>query len=182
MKIRGLGKLVIVLALLCLGVAVFSIHVTHNLQESRAHELFRQHVMDPIPASVAHIKADQARGASSYRCVFRFAVDKADVELIRQSRPFREVRITGYMGGGSLCWDWRDSCSSGPEKGRAFCVYGSHAPSWYDLELWDSPETYILVKEAKSGNTSDIQVLAYNAACGYAFFIVMHYRDGVPFF
>ncbi len=128
------------------------------------------------------VKADQARGACSYHCVFRFAVDKADVELIRQSRPFREARITGYMRGGSLCWDWSDFPLSGRERGSSFGVYGSHAPSWYDLESWDNPETYILVKEDNSGNTSEFQVLTYNSASGYAFFIVVCYSNRVPFF
>jgi hypothetical protein len=182
MRIHGLRKLAIVLAALCLGVAILSIYAIRGRQEARAHALFRQYIMGPIPASVAQIRADQARGASSYRCVLRFAIDKTDVELIRRSRPFREARITGYMGGGSLWWDWKDFPSSGGEKSRAFGVYGSDAPSWYDLESWDNPETYILVKEDKSGNTSEIQVLMYNSASGYAFFIIVSYSNRVPFF
>jgi hypothetical protein len=182
MKIRGWGKLVIVLVIVCLGGAVFSMYMMHALQEPRARELFRQYVIDPVPASVAHIKVDQARGASSYQCVFRFAADKRSVELIRQSRPFREARITGYMGGGSLRWDWKDFPSSGGAKSQAFSVYGTHAPSWYDLESWGNPEAYILVKEDKNGNTSELQVLTYNGTSGSAFFIVVSYSNRVPFF
>lgn len=181
MRIRGLRKLAIVLAALCLGVATLSTYAIHGRRESRAHALFRQYIMDTIPASVTQIRADQARGASSYRCVLRFAINRTDVELIRRSRPFREAQITGYMSGGSLCWDWKESLPGG-EKGRSFSVYGSHAPSWYDLESWNSPEAYILVKQDKNGNTSEFQVLTYNGASGHAFFIVVHYSGTVPFF
>ena len=187
MRAHRLQKLTVLLVVLCLCAIVLSIYVMRIQWKLRASDLFREYIMDPVPASVADVKADQPKTIGGYGYVFRFAVKRTDLELIRKSRPFREAQITSYMGGGSLYWDWKDVPSSGHigEKGRAFSMYGTRlrAPPWYDLESWDSPETYVLVKDDKDGNTLENQVLVYNAELGQAYFIVFHYGGGrAPFF
>jgi hypothetical protein len=130
------------------------------------------------------MRADQPKTVGGHGYVFRFGIARTDLERIAESRPFREAQITGYLNGGSLCWDWKDIPLSGDigEKTHAFSVYSGQGagPSWYDLESWDSPHAHALVRSGKDGRTSDIQVLIYSAELGEAYFIIFHYGGGRP--
>jgi hypothetical protein len=142
--------------------------------------------LDPIPASVNQIKADQPKRGFGYGYVFRFAVSGADLELIVKSRPFRQTENMRVIAGGGLYWDWKDwdrEESSDRVKSVSFMVYrdGQTKPSWFDLESWKQFESYALRQEGKYGQT-DIQVLIYNPQLGQAYFIVFHYEGGVPLF
>jgi len=167
-------KLVPVVAFLFLLVLVFIICLVSFLQRRGAADLFRQYVVDPIPESVTHIKVDQPKTVGGYGYVFRFEINRTDMDRIVKSQPFGEAQISGFLGGGGLSFESKDSFRP---VGTMFHVYQSkkRMPSWYTLESWDNPETYILMQEVKDPNTSDIQVLIYNAILGQAFFIVFDY-------
>ncbi|MGD8785928.1 MAG: hypothetical protein PVJ60_00765 [Phycisphaerales bacterium] len=172
-------KLPTFLFVLFLCGTVLLIYSCDTLLMPPASELFKQYVMDPIPASVTNIKADQPKTIGGYGYVFRFDINRADLDLIIKSRPFREAQLTNFSDSGSISWNWKGLPSYGSigERGRGFGIYGvkRRKPSWYTLESWENPETYALVEEKKDVNTSDIQVLIYNVKLGQAFFIVFDY-------
>ncbi len=170
-KLKSRKSLIVYVVLSLFG-AVFLIYVISILRKSSTSELFRWYVLDPIPASVTGIKVDQPHKIRGYTYVFRFDINRADLDRIVESRPFREAQITGFLGGGSLFFKWKGSPNP---IGNGFSMYGTRKPSWYTLESWDNPETYALVQEVKDVKTSDIQVLIYNGRLGQAFFIVSHY-------
>jgi hypothetical protein len=65
----------------------------------RPARLFREVVLDPIPASVEHIKANHARWFSKHTYVFRFDVGLEDLALILRSGPFEEISCVKYDRG-----------------------------------------------------------------------------------
>lgn len=172
MKSLKSRKLLIVLAVLFLCSTMFLIYS----KLLKPPKLFRRYVLNPIPESVTNIKADQVGAFRGYQFVFRFDINRADLDLIIKSRPFREAKITDYLGGGGLYLVFR--VGSFYPEGQSFGIYGAkrHKPSWYTLESWEKPETYALVKEekVKGEDTIDIQVLIYNTKLEQAFFIIYY--------
>jgi hypothetical protein len=169
MKSLKSRKLLVVLVVLLLCGTMFLIYST--LLKPKPSELFLKYVLDPIPASVTNMKVKQMGAFRGHTYVFRFDINRADLDLIIQSRPFREAQIINCQGG-NLFWVWKDS-----NDGLAFSIDAGKL-SWYTLESWEEPETYALVKEGKSSKgveTTDIQVLFYNAKLGQAFFIVDYF-------
>ncbi len=168
----------VVFSLLGAGLLTYLIGV---LRRPAGDDLFREYILDPIPGSVTDIKVDQPKTHGGYGYVFRFALNRADLELIRQSGPLRETEdiISDDTG---LLWTWKDweSTETSGERAVAFSMYAlAPSPSWYDLSAWENPEAYALRQEDKEENT-DIQVLLYNDELGQAYFITFHY-DGRGF-
>jgi hypothetical protein len=177
MKSLKSRKLLVVLVVLLLCGMMFLIYKV--LLKPKPSELFLRYVLDPIPASVKNIKADQCGAFRGYEYVFRFDINRADLDLIIKSRPFREAQIINCQDG-NLFWVWKgshdgDAYNGDAYDGGAFSTgLKRRKLSWYTLESWEEPETYALVKEdkVKGVDTRDIQVLFYNAKLGQAFFIV----------
>jgi hypothetical protein len=185
MRMREWPRSQVIVVVLCLCGVTLSIYAVRILQKRHASNLFRQYVLDPVPTSVTHMKADQPITIGGYGYVFRFAINSTDLELIRKSRPFREAEIEMHADS-HVGWTWKGLPSSGNlgEIGSGLTVYGTgREPYWFDLESWKNPETHALLQKDKDANISDIQILIYNAELGHAYFIVFHYGGGpVPFF
>lgn len=66
-----------------------------------AKRLFRKHILDPVPKSVAELKVDRARETFGYGYVFYFKISEEDLDLLIASRPFERIHTVTY-GGGAL--------------------------------------------------------------------------------
>ena len=169
-------RLLTVLAVLSACTVLCLIYGRSILLGLPASEIFRQHVVDPIPRSVTDIKVDQPKKRGGYGYVLRFGINRADLRLILESQPvpFSEAQIANDLSDGSLYWRWK-----GPPLslgGHGLTLYGDgRKPSWYDLPSWDNPEVYALVRYEKDWNSRDIQVLIYNPSLEQAYFIVFEY-------
>lgn len=167
-----------VVSLLC--VAVVSKYAMDMRRRTQIPRRFREHVVDPVPESVADLKMDQPMTHGGYGYVFRFSISEADLELIRASHPFRRARELCY-GDGVLSWDWADTdwrTASGREAGHVFTIYTLvRQPSWFDLESWSDPDAYALATEDSVTKDGDVQVLIHDRVRERACFVAFHY-DG----
>ncbi len=146
-------------------------------------EVFRQYVLDPIPESVTNIRADQPRNFRGYRYTFRFNINRDDLGLLINSRPFVRVWNVKYRDG-SLDWAWdRDGpFGTGRYNSGMSCYDYTREPSWFRPGLWDNPEAYAFWKKGdlvnterfakKSSGPTEIRVLLYNENEGEAYFVV----------
>ncbi|MHC4172949.1 MAG: hypothetical protein ACYTBX_03980 [Planctomycetota bacterium] len=140
-------------------------------------EIFRQHILDPIPESVANIRADQPKNLlGSYRYTLRFNIDRADLALLIDSLSLVRVWNVEYRDG-DLFWaldTWRGLSMNGV----TIIVYDSRRrrrePKWFRPELWDNPEAYAF--REKIGDRMYTQVLLYNEKEGEAYFIVSNLK------
>ena len=167
-----------------------------RMSKARASQIFRQYVLDPIPASVKNIRAHQPGIFYGSTYTLRFNINRDDLGLLVNSRPFIKVWNVKYEDGG-LYWGWGrveagplviPEALAIPKYGRAMSLYdpGSE-PAWFRPELWDNPEAYGLYKIGDLVNTEAyerymekssklkgrkiIQVLLYNEKEGEAYFI-----------
>lgn len=156
-------------------------------------EVFRQHVLDPIPESVTNIKADQPKNILGYRYTLRFNINRVDLALLIDSRPFERVWNVKYKNG-YLSWEWDPPRLYGipghrisiPGSGVTIILYhqdGRREPEWFKLKLWDNPEAYVFRKignqvniqtmeDMKAYDRINTQVLLYNEKEDEAYFIV----------
>ncbi len=150
-------------------------------------EVFRQHIMDPIPESVTNIKADRPSVIGAYKYVLRFNISRNDLDSIINSRPFQRVWNVKYDNG-YLDWGWDRSGPLGiPKYGGSMIVYdrkGPREPGWFRPKLGDNAEVYAFEKVGDRVNTQifdyepkvydrhDTQVLIYNEKEGEAYFIL----------
>ena len=184
---------------LCICGVVLVTWVVNILRRPSASVLFRWYVVEPIPASVAHIEVDQPMTHGGYGYVFRFAVNQADFELILKSRPFRRAYSAMRRDGHVLTLRWwkdlKDSTVTKSEGGEVhtfpevdgvsahnFPVYDRtrRQPSWYNLATWHDPDTYAWIQTDRD-DLDDKQVLIYNSRLGQAYFIVFDYRGTTGF-
>lgn len=128
--------------------------------------LFKQYVLDPVPASVSEIKVDRYRARLRYAYLFQFNIDKGDLDSLARSRPFAEARIVDWKPG-SLWWALKGELLGGV----IMSVYPprQRKPSWFTAETWESPQVYAFQKEGDDENT---QVLLYNPELQQACFII----------
>ena len=68
-------------------------------------ETFRQYVLNPIPKSVKNIRADQPKNFGGYRYTFRFNINRGDLALLTDSRPFVRIWNVKYQEG-DIWWTW----------------------------------------------------------------------------
>jgi len=168
----------IVLVFCCLS--VFSVYALSVVRKARVRHFFRQYILDPVPTSVAHIVVHQPMTHGGYGYVFGFSINDKDLELIRESRPFRETRDISY-GDGVILWEWGDwnpRTSPGEEGGFGLSPYVLvRQPSWFNLASWENPDAYAVLREDKDTKDTDVHVLIYNSGLQQAYVIVFHY-DG----
>jgi hypothetical protein len=134
-------------------------------------DLFRQHVLDPIPESVADIRADQPKRYGGYRYTLRFNINRSDVALLINSGALKRVWNVKYKNG-YLFWAW-DTWNGYSLNGVDIIVYHPDdppGPSWFKPELWENPEAYAF-REKVDGRTNT-KVLLFNEKEGEAYFIV----------
>jgi hypothetical protein len=146
-------------------------------------ETFRQYVLSPIPKSVTNIKADPASIIFGYTYTFRFKINRDDLGLIINSRPFIRVWNVKYENG-CLSWHWdRDGPFGIGLYGSSMDCYDSKGePRWFRPGMWDDPETYAFSKhgdlvnietfEKDSSGPVEIRVLLYNEKENEAYFVI----------
>ena len=172
MKLKRLISVIAVFSLL----GVVFIYVLSTLWKTRAENLFREYVRNPIPESVAQIKVDKPISRGGYGYVFRFNIEREDFESILKSHSLRKAVITVDVEGTGLNWEWEDwdyTKSDEDHHVMGFSIYALvRKPSWYDLPTWENPEAYAFMKEGN--NEADIKVLIYNNKLGQAYFITIY--------
>jgi hypothetical protein len=171
------------------------------MSETRASQVFRQYVLGAIPPSVKNIRAHQPGIFYGKRYTLRFNINRDDLNLIVNSRPFIEVRNAKYKNG-SLGWGWgrldadpllipEGSPLDIPKYGVSMSLYDhGREPVWFRPDMWDDPEAYGFYKIGDLVNTEayerdrqesrklrrgrkTIQVLLYNEKEGEAYFIAL---------
>ena len=183
MRSRDRWKLFLVSMAICLCVIAASAYCILTVSKKEASDLFQQHVLKPIPASVTDVKVERTARDIGFGYVLRFAVNTSDLEAIRKSRPFRQTENMHVFDGDGLSWDWKgwEQEESDPrERGVAFTIHHPRGrPSWFDLGSWRHLESYALRQTDKGGNVTDLQILIYDSQRGQAYFIVYHYGGGL---
>jgi hypothetical protein len=151
---------------------VLVVYAAIALLKTPSPDLFRRYVLDPIPASVTKIKSDRDIPVFRYGYTFKFNINKSDLALIINSRPFQRISNVKYDRGTGLHWEWD------PQHSHTLSVYGpgqsrpwwwQRKPRWFTLDRWDNPEAYAFKDKGKDWS---IQVLLYNDEFGEAYFIV----------
>jgi hypothetical protein len=138
-------------------------------------QLFRRLVLDPIPASVSNIRADQPQTLGGYGYTFRFTIDKADLALIISAHTLAPVYNARYDADvGYLAFDWGPT----PTDGIYMPVYpptGKRQPSWFVPGAWPRAEVYAVCKV--QGRQDDTRVLLYDERSGEAYFLTFSRRN-----
>lgn len=151
-------------------------------------ELFRRYVLNPIPESVANVRADQPKKFRGYRYTFRFNINRDDLGLLISTRPFVRVWNVKYEDG-HLRWNWdRGSGLLGLSKYSSGipCYYHTREPRWFRPGQWNAPEAYAFWKKGNLVNTetfekesygpTNIKILLYNDNEAEAYFVVTRYE------
>jgi len=172
----------VICTIVLLGFASCKFRKTSN---SQATEIYRQYVLDPIPESVRNVKVDQADEIGGYRYTLRFSINRADLSLLINSRPFEKVWNVKYRDG-FVEWGWdRDGPLGMSKLGYSLTVYvpENSRPDWFRPELWANPEAYAFYKVGDLVNTQAFDgsrkpdgpvktdVLLYNEKEGEAYFV-----------
>jgi len=178
------------------GMLGFTACRPRGMSKARASQTFWQYVFGPIPKSVTNIRAHQPGIFYGSTYTLRFNINREDLALIVNSRPFIKVWDVKYKDG-ALYWGW-GRVEVGPlvipeelaipKYGCSMSLYDpGREPKWFRPELWDNPEAYGLYKIGDLVNTEAyeryrekssklrgrkiIQVLLYNEKEGEAYFI-----------
>ncbi len=164
------ASVVLTLSVVVFGVGVVAISLIYR--RVKAPALFRQYILDPIPESVARIQADQPKTLGGYGYTFRFEIDRSDLAVILDSRPFERVHSMRYVDQ-VLDWDWS------PSSGVMMSPYGPGSwprePEWFaDLETWTDVEAYALDQERGDGRATE--VLIYDPDLGEAILLTFYAR------
>ena len=159
--------------------------------QASPEEMFRGYVMSPIPKSVTNIKADQPKDFGGYRYTFHFNINRGDLALLTDSRPFVRIWNVIYKNG-DIWWTWDQEGPFGliMQTDNAICYDHTREPGWFKPGLWDNPEAYAFYKvgnlintqafehnRRSTGNREITQVLLYNEKEGEAYFIVSSWKD-----
>jgi len=175
----------------CVFVGYFLKEVLSQPPMPPPSEIFRQYILDPIPESVTNIKADQPHKIFGYTYTLRFNINRTDLALLIDSRPFVKVWNVKYKNG-YLGWAW-DTWHGFSMNGSTIIVYHPEnwwrrKPAWFTPELLDNPEAYAFYKvgdrvniealkhERKGGERVNYQVLIYNEKEGEAYFIISNLK------
>ncbi|MHC4203175.1 MAG: hypothetical protein ACYSTT_00880 [Planctomycetota bacterium] len=155
--------------------------------QASPEEMFRGYVMSPIPKSVTNIKADQPKNFGGYRYTFRFNINRGDLALLTDSRPFVRIWDVEYVSG-SIFWRWDHP--DGRYGSAIICYDHTREPSWFKPGLWDNPEAYAFYKVGhliniqaferdkwNLGGRVTTQVLLYNEKEGEAYFIISSWEN-----
>lgn len=135
-------------------------------------DLFRKHVLDPIPQSVTDIRADRPKKYRGYTYTLRFKIDRPDVALLINAGSLKRVWNVKYKNG-YLFWAW-DTLNGFSLNGIDIIVYhpdGPPEPTWFKPELWEDSEAYAF-SETTDCRITNTKVLLFNEKEGEAYFIV----------
>jgi len=140
-------------------------------------EVFRQYAIDPVPASVTNIKADQPRKHLAYTFTLRFDIDRADVGLLVKTLSMKRVWNVKYEKG-YLEWAW-DTWQGFSMGGVSILIYDTgrrqREPKWFEPQLWNQPEAYVHEEKTRDGTKS--KVLLYSERRGEAYFIAQNWMN-----
>ncbi|HUU18795.1 MAG TPA: hypothetical protein VMW72_16715 [Sedimentisphaerales bacterium] len=103
------------------------------MSETEASTAFRRYVLNPIPESVTNIRADQPKKIRGYRYTFRFKINRDDLGLLINSRPFMRVWNVKYKNR-NLSWYWErgDGNYGIPKYGSSMVCYKyTREPDWF---------------------------------------------------
>jgi len=135
--------------------------------EDTTHELFRKHILDPIPTSVAGLRAAETKLPFGY--AYRFKVGKNDLAAILSSASFDRLSHVTYENGRLHFWQE-------PNVGMlAVAVQGpswSSAPKWLKPQLWDHPQVYGFVKEEPKREIAKTIIYNENEQEAYFFALI----------
>ena len=158
------------------------------MSEEEAIRAFREYVFGSIPESVTNIRADKPKKIRGYRYTFRFKINKDDLGLLINSRPFVRVWNVKYKNG-HLCWTWdRGEGNYGFPKYNSsmICYKYTREPGWFGPSLWENPEAYAFCKEGSLVNTqtfgkyssgpNEIRVLLHNENEAEAYYVVDYWE------
>jgi hypothetical protein len=172
-------------ALFCMaGLLALSGCRARRLSKAETVTAFKKYVMSPIPMSVTNIKADQPKNFGGYRYTFRFNINRDDVGLLINSRPFVKVWNVKYKNG-DLSWQWNcdGPLGTGPVSSMP-CYDHTREPGWFKPGLRNNPEVYafwkkgdlvnVQVFEKESRGPTEIRVLLYNGEEAEAYFVVYY--------
>lgn len=160
---------------------------TRRMSEEEATAAFKNYVFNPVPASVANIRADQPKDFGGYRYTFRFNINRDDLALLTASCPFVRVWNIEYKSG-SLRWQWSREglLGTGPITGIP-CYDHTREPRWFEPGQWADPEAYAFLKVGdwvnvetfgkRSSGPTNIKILLYNEKEREAYFVVTYYED-----
>lgn len=177
-----------VIWLLFLVVAVFQ-----QVLKTPAVVTFRKYVLNPVPASVKKIKADQPQNIFGYKYTFRFIINRKDLALLINSRPFVKVWNVEYENG-RLDWGWDRAGPLGKSvRGQSMTLYHRHKwpwrPLWFRPKISDNSEVYVYYKAGdlenveafdrdmkKSNGRVKTRILIYNEKKSEAYYIVSSWQ------
>ena len=146
--------------------------------------LFKKYVCNPIPKSVKNIKAQRTQFLfSGHKYVMRFKINKADLMLILNSRPFKEVEWVQYENGflnwgKTPLWEKQNQGGFNPTEAswerEGMCLYepqgGRPGPEWFRPDDWKSPKVYEF-KQRSISYRLHMQVLIYNEELSEAYLV-----------
>ena len=159
---------------------------SRRMSGKEASEAFKRYILDPIPESVTNIKMDQPKNFQGYRYVFRFNINRNDLDLLIHSEPFVRVWNVEYEDG-DLSWKWKWDPPDGRYGRTIICYDYTREPSWFRLKQWDAYEAYVFERVGnllnmetvfkKSDGPTNRKVLLYNENESEAYFITTYYED-----
>lgn len=174
------------------GILTHSGCKNRRMSEEEAIRAFRGYVYGSIPESVTNIRADKPKKIQGYRYTFRFNINREDLGILINSRPFMRVWNVKYekYGDGTLSWNW--DCGDGnygiPKyESTMICYKYTREPGWFRPGLWDNPEAYAFSKEGDlvniktfgkhSSGPVEIRVLLYNENEAEAYYVVEFFEN-----
>ena len=157
-----------------LVVAIIAVVFTFR-STSRSRVLFRQLVVDPIPTSVRHIRADRCyetshtdrlNGLEQNIYALRFEISKEDLVDIVAAGGFSRAESIEYSNG-VLDYNMSGLASTG-----MLLYWGANEePMWFDLGEWSDFGAYYTGEEKRGIPQSNVSLLLYNDALSCAYFI-----------
>jgi hypothetical protein len=138
-----------------------------------AHLLFRKYILKSIPNSVKNIKVHRPWETSGHRYALHFEINKDDLQLILNSRQFKEMKIVQYEKG-ILHW-YKDR-----SEGWSLPLYspseGRPGPKWFRPDQWDNPKVYFF-KDMFGDYRAHWQILIFNEKLAEAY--VVEHQEGI---
>jgi hypothetical protein len=157
----------------CISAAII-LSCVIGLKISHGPLIFRRYVCKPIPKSVKNIKVHRPWETGGHRYVMHFKISKDDLQLILNSRRFKEMMDVKYkIKKGILVWQ------KDPSQGWSLTVYspseGRPGPKWFRPDQWDNSKVYFF-KDMFGSYQSHWQVLIFNEELAEAY--VVEYQEG----
>ena len=171
------------------GILTHSGCKNRRMSEEEAIRAFRGYVYGSIPESVTNIRADKPKKIQGYRYTFRFNINREDLGILINSRPFMRVWNVKYKNGDlSWTWDLGDGNYGFPKYNSSMICYNyTREPVWFRPGLWDNPEAYAFSKEGDlvniktfgkhSSGPVEIRVLLYNENEAEAYYVVEFFEN-----